>query len=132
MNRKILTIILAIAIIAGFFLPLSNAGSTSAFDAVQAAYPVSGVEAILMKYLWILVPVSGLLLLIGALNNEQYAPARVLWAVLPLLALAYIIVRPVIEGMDIGAMVKSFGIGFWVMLGGALILAIYHPGKAKA
>ncbi len=130
MNRKIITIILAIAIIAGFFLPLSSAGSGSAFDSVQAAYPVSGVEAILMKYLWILVPVSGLILLVCALNNEQYVPARFLWAILPFLALAYIIVRPVTEGMDIGDMVKTFGIGLWVMLGGALLLAVYHPKKA--
>ncbi len=130
MNRKMLTIILAVVIIAGFFLPLSNAGGGSAFDAVQAPYPVSGVEAILMKYLWILVPVSGLLLLIGALNKEQYAPARILWAVLPLLALAYIIVRPITEGFKIGDMVKGFGVGLWVMLAGSLILAIYHPKKA--
>lgn len=135
MNRKIFTIVLAIVIIAGFFLPISNHGSGSAFDAIQQSYPVSGLEPMLMKYLWILVPVSGLILLVCALNNEHYVPARFLWAVLPLLALAYLIGRPATEGVDIMDMVKTFGIGFWAMVGGALILAIYHPGgpkKAKA
>lgn len=129
MNRKMLTIILAVILIASFFLPLTSAGSGSAFDVVKGPSYGSDIEIMLMKYLWILIPVSGLILLIGALNNEQYAFGRAIWTLLPLLVVLYIIVRPIINGAKIGDMVKGFGIGFWVMLGASLILAIYHPKK---
>lgn len=132
MSKKILSLILGAALIAGFFLPLGANGKTSAFDFIQSQLAVSGIEPILLKYGWILIPVSGLLLIIGALNNGHYVPARVIWAVLPLLVLVYFIVRPLTEGarFDIGDMVKAFGIGYWLMLGAALILAVYHPKKA--
>jgi hypothetical protein len=130
MNRKMLTLILAVVIIAGFFLPFTNAGSTSAFDLVQGPSFGSDAESMIQKYGWLLIPVSGLALIIGALNKEQYAPARVLWALLPLLFIAYMIVRPITQGADVSNIVKAFGIGSWVMIGGALILAIYHPKRA--
>ncbi|MDZ4793888.1 MAG: hypothetical protein SGI83_06375 [Bacteroidota bacterium] len=130
MSKKVLSLILGAALIAGFFLPLGANGKNSAFDFIQSSFAVSGIEPILLKYGWILIPVSGLLLIIGALNNGHYVPARVIWAVLPLLVLAYFIVRPVTEGFDIGSMVKAFGIGYWLMIGAALILAVYHPKKA--
>jgi len=127
MNRKIVTIVLAIVLIAGFFLPLSGSSSSSAFDIVKGPSYGSGVEALLMKYLWALVPISGLMLLVGALNNGNYFLGRGLWTWLPLLALLYFIVKPAIDGAKIGNLVKDFGIGYWVMLGGSLILALYNP-----
>lgn len=128
MNRKLFTIILAVVLIASFFLPIGTSGSTSAFDAVQAPSYGTGIENLLMKYLWLLVPVSGLMLLIGALNNGNYFLGRGLWGFLPLLAVAYLLVRPIIDGgADIGDMIKGFGVGMWMMLVGSLVLAIYHP-----
>lgn len=128
MNRRLLTIILAVALIASFFLPISSAGSGSAFNVVKGPSYGSGIESMLMKYLWILIPLSGVMLLIGALNNGHYLLGRGLWAVLPLLALLYLLGRPMIETkMDIGAMVKGFGIGLWVAVVASLISAIYHP-----
>lgn len=129
MNRKILTLLLSVALIASFFLPLSSVGSSSAFDIVQLPTYGSGIEVMLNKYLWLLIPVAGLILLIGALNNGNYAGGRGLWAVLPLLVVLYMIVKPVIDGVKIETLPKSFGIGFWVMIAASLVLAVYHPKK---
>lgn len=133
MNRKILTIILSIVIIAGFFLPFGQSfESGSAFDIVQGPSSGSDIEVMIMKYGWLLIPVSGLALLIGALNKEQYAPARIFWALLPLLFLLYWVIRPVTDGGQIEDLLKIVGIGFYVMLAGALVLAIYHPKGSRA
>ena len=129
MNRKMLTIILAVVLIASFFLPLFSAGSESAFDLVQAKSYGSEMEILLRKYLWLLIPISGLILLIGALNNGQYAGGRALWAILPLLVVIYMIVKPLMDGVKVDSMVKEFGVGFWLMIVGAIVLAVYHPKK---
>ena len=128
MNRKLFTIILAVVLIASFFLPVWSISSTSAFDAVQATSYGSGIENMLMKYLWIIFPLSGIMLLIGALNNGNYFLGRGLWAFLPLLAILYLLIRPMLDvKVDIMDMIKGFGVGMWMMLVGSLVLAIYHP-----
>ncbi len=128
MNRKLFTIILAVVLIASFFLPVWSISSTSAFDAVQSPSYGTGIENMLMKYLWILIPLSGVMLLIGALNNGNYFLGRGLWAILPLLAVLYLLIRPMLDGnVDIMDMIKGFGVGMWMMLVGSLVLAIYHP-----
>jgi hypothetical protein len=131
MNRKILTLILAVALIASFFLPLSS-GSTaySAFDIVKASSPGGGgIEIMLMKYIWIIFPLSGLMLLVGAVNNENYFLGRGVWAWLPLLAVIYIIVRPVTNGVNIMDMVKGFGVGMWVAVAASIAAAFIWPKK---
>lgn len=132
MNRKILTIVLAVLLIASFFLQIGTANSTTPFDIVKGPSYGSELEALLMKYLWILIPLSGVILLIGALNNGNYFLGRGLWAFLPLLALLYLIIRPltVIEArFDIGGLIKGLGIGTWITLVSSLVLAFYWPKK---
>lgn len=132
MNRKILTIILAVMLIASFFLPLGNHASTSPFDIIQGPSYGSEIEAMLLKYGWLLIPLSGVLLLIGALNNENYFLGRGIWAFLPLLALLYLMIRPItlIGGrFDIGGLIKGLGIGTWIALVASLVLAIYWPKR---
>ncbi len=134
MNRKILTIILAVLLIASFFLPMGAGGSTSAFDLVQGPSFGKGFEALFMKYGWILVPLSGLMLLIGALNNENYFLGRGIWAFLPLLALLMLLIGiPLIQGAAIGdilkVVTKMYGIGVWVALAASLVLAVYWPKR---
>ena len=60
MNRKLFTAILAVLLIASFFLPLSAASSGSAFDIVKGPSYGSSIELILLKYVWLLIPVSAL------------------------------------------------------------------------
>lgn len=132
MNRKILTIVLAVMLIASFFLPLGNHTSTSPFDIVQGPSYGSEIEALLMKYGWLLIPLSGVMLLIGALNNGNYFLGRGLWCFLPLLALLYLIIRPItlLGGrFDIGGLVKGLGVGTWVALVASLVLVFYWPKR---
>lgn len=128
MNKKILTIILGAALVGAFFLPYASfAGmDASGYDIVSS--PSDNWQ----KYLYLIIPVTGLLLLIGALNNGNYILGRGLLCVLPLLAILYIfIVNPIIEGGAIGdvfeAIVKGAGIGLWITIASALVLAVYHP-----
>ena len=77
MDRKMLTIILAVLLIAGFFLPYfsyAGRGGSSGLDFITAK------GGNWQKYLFLLFPLSGLLLLIGALNNENYMLSRGLLA----------------------------------------------------
>ena len=132
MNRKIFTIVLAVLLIASFFLPIGTYTSTSPLDIVTGPSAGTEFEGLLLKYGWILIPLSGLMLLIGALNNETYFLGRGLWAFLPLIALVYLIVRPLmlIGGrFDIGGLVKGLGVGTWIALVASLVLAIYWPKR---
>lgn len=134
MNRKILTIILAVLLIASFFLPMGAGGSTSAFDLVQAPSFGNSIEAILMKYLWLVMPLSGIMLLIGALNRETYFLGRGIWAMLPILALLMLLIGiPMMQGAAIGdvfkLITKMYGIGVWVALAASLVLAVYWPRR---
>lgn len=130
MNRKIFTIIVAVALIASFFLPLASGGSASALDVVKGpSMPGGGIEVMLMKYIWIIFPLSGLMLLVGALNNENYFLGRGLWAWLPFMAIVYIIARPVIDGAKIMDMVKAFGVGFWVAVASSIAAAFVWPKR---
>ena len=128
MNKKNWTIIMAVVLIESFFLPLMSGGiKASAFDIVKSPGSPSGFEMILLKYIWIIFPLSGLMLLIGAINRGNYPGGRGLWAVLPLLAVLYLIIRPVIGGENFGSYIKTFGIGMWMMIAGSLLLAFYNP-----
>jgi hypothetical protein len=128
MDRRMFTIIMAIILIGCFFLPyVSYMGmSVSGFDMVKA--PGGSWE----KYIPVLIPLSGLMLLIGAVNNGNYPLGRPLWAWLPLLTLLFwILVKPMIDGMKIGDVFKTvgegYGIGLWITIGAALALAFYNP-----
>lgn len=121
MDRKTFSIVMAIALIVGFFLPLFKVGG-SAFDIVKAGGDWQ-------NYLWAILPICGLLLLLGELNN-RYATNRGLVTWLPLLTiLVLLIILPLInkDKMDFGAMIKAFGIGMWVLLVSSILLAFYNP-----
>ena len=121
MDRKTFSIVMAIALIVGFFLPLLKIGG-SAFDVVK-----SGGEW--YNYLWVIIPICGALLLLGELNNK-YVASRGLLTWLPLLTiLVCLVIVPLINKvkLDFGALVKAFGIGMWVMLVASILLAFYNP-----
>lgn len=130
MNRNIVTIILALMLIAGFFLPLSSSGG-SAFDIVKGASGSSG-ESQILKYLWLVMPISGAILLIGAMNNNNYIGGRSLWSILPFLVILYvIIINPLIKGADAGSIFsnigRGYGTGMWLFIIGSVVLAFYRP-----
>jgi hypothetical protein len=138
MDRKPYTIIFALILIGSFFLPclkFGTLGSASGFDIVTATGGKGGDwQVMLLKYIWILIPLSGILLLIGALNNENYFLGRGLWTWLPLLTVIFIIVKFYLDAknngsgsVSLGDLVKIFGVGYWIAFGASLILAFYNP-----
>jgi hypothetical protein len=125
MNRKNLTIILAVALIASFFLPIFKGTSASAFDAVKAS--AGGWQ----KYIFLIFPICGLLLLVGAMNRGNYPGGRGLLAWLPFLAVLWIIIiSPLIDGVQFKYIFRQFevfGIGMWVAVVSSIVLAFYNP-----
>jgi hypothetical protein len=121
MDRKTFSIVMAVALIVGFFLPLLKIGG-SAFDVVKAGGTWE-------NYLWVIIPICGALLLLGELNNK-YVTSRGLLTWLPLLTiLVCLIIVPLINkaSLDFGKLIKVFGVGMWVMLVASILLAFYNP-----
>lgn len=131
MDRKMFSIIMGALLLIGFFLAyFSFLGiGISGYDMVFSK------EGNWQKYILLLIPLSGLLLLIGELGGT-YLLSRGLLCWLPLLALLFtIIINPLIEGAAVGDVFKNigkgYGIGLWLSLLASLLLAFYHP-KPKA
>lgn len=129
MDKKTFTIIMAVILIGCFFLPYVSfmGASVSGFDIIKA--PGGGWT----KYIALLIPISGVLLLIGALNNGNYPGGRNLLCWLPLLTVIYVlIIEPVlINKMAFGDLFKITGLGLWITTAAAVVLAFYNP-KDKA
>jgi len=128
MNTKSLSMILGAILVGAFFLAwFSYMGmGASGLDMVTA----KGGDW--QRYLILLIPLSGLLLFLGAMNNGNYILGRGLLTWLPLLTLIYIlIVSPVIKGVAFGdvfkALGKGYGIGLCITLGTSIVLAFYNP-----
>lgn len=127
MNRKTLTIALGVALIVAFFLPIISFGGrgASGLDIVQAG---GGWES----YLWLIFPICGALLLVGALNNGNYPGGRSLLSWLPFLTVLFILfIYPLIKGVDFGSLFKNltkgWGAGLWLTVISSLLLAFYNP-----
>ncbi len=132
MDKKMLTIILAVVLIGCFFLPYWSGMGMN----VSGLDSVTGKGGNWQKYIFLLIPLSGAMLLIGALNNGNYPGGRMIWTWLPLLTVLYVlIVKPLIDGAAIGDIFKmigkGYGIGWWITIAASLVLALYNP-KGKA
>lgn len=126
MDRKTFTIILAVVLIGCFFLPYYSGfiGKISGVDMVKG-------QGDWQKYIWLLIPLSGALLLIGAINGN-YVLGRGLLSWLPLLTLLYfLIIYPLIKKVPIGDIFKElgkgYGTGLWITIVASVILAFYNP-----
>ena len=134
MDRKTLTVIFSVILLVGFFLPFFKFDSSSGFDIVFKSAGGGGNNE-WEKYLWLLIPVPSLLLLIGALNNEQYVFGRGFLGILPLLFLIYVAVRRYLNAKQPGGSVviedfiKIFAMGYWICLGASLFLALVYPRR---
>ncbi|MBS1759536.1 MAG: hypothetical protein JST23_05360 [Bacteroidetes bacterium] len=83
-------------------------------------------------YVLFLIPLSGLMLLIGGLNNGNYPLGRSLWTILPLLGILFMIIgEPIIQGQGISdvfsALGKGYGIGLWLSIIAAIAALAYTP-----
>jgi hypothetical protein len=125
MDKKMLTIILAVVLIGCFFLDWG--GGSSGFDGIKAE------AGNWQKYIPLIIPLSGIMLLIGAMSGN-YIGGRGLWTWLPLLTVLYLIIfKDLIDGKAIGeifkAIGKNYGIGKWITIAASLVLAFYNPKK---
>ena len=131
MDRKTLTIVLAVALLGSFFLPFYSFGGRGGVSGLDLITAKGGDW---QKYLILLIPITGLLLLLGELNNN-YILSRGLLSWLPLLTLIFIIfISPLIKGADIGSIFKyigkGYGVGLWVTIVASLVLVFYNsPAK---
>ncbi len=140
MDRKTITIVLALALISCFFLPYLKYGTVSAngFNLLTSK-ATSGADKglLLMKYIWILIPVAAIMLIVGALNNGNYFLRRSIWALLPLLTVLLVMAqlfrdtKSIKSGITISDLSENFGIGYWITAGISLVLAFYWPAKKK-
>jgi hypothetical protein len=133
MDRKVLSILLGLAFLVSFFLPYLDLGSATAsgLDIVKNA---GESRDPVMTYIWLIFPLAGLMLLIGALNNGNYPGGRGLWLWLPFLALIFILfIYPVMNGMAFGETFKTFGrgfgIGLWIALAASVIGLVANPRR---
>lgn len=141
MDRKSLTTILALVLIGSFFMPYLKDGpvSASGFEILITPKDIAAKDfALLMiKYIWLLLPLSGIILLIGALNKGKYFIARWPWAFLPLVVLLFVVAKIYLDAKRVGPpatiseIAGELGFGFWVALAASVILAVYHP-RSKA
>ncbi len=128
MNRKTFTIVCGAILLISFFLAyFSTFGfGVSGYDMV---FGKSGGDW--KKYIVLLIPISGALLLVGELLGT-YILDRGLLGWLPFLAVIFMIfIGPLIDGASIGnifkAIGKGYGIGLWLTIITSLALAFYKP-----
>ncbi len=135
MDRKTLSIILGIVLIVSFFLPYLNLAGlfkVSAFDIIKGGGGItegaSGNDSP-DKYIMLLTPIAGILLILGALNKDILA--RPVLGILALVGILYPIIRGLIDGggEGIGYIFRFLGIGFWLALVAGIVVLVYNPAK---
>lgn len=133
MDKRTLSIVLGLALLVSFFLPYMDFGgrTASGLDIIKNA---GESKDALLTYIWLIFPICGLMLLIGAINNGNYPGGRAIWCWLPLLALLFILfIYPLIKGSDFGNLFKTFGqgfgIGLWITVAASVLLAFVSPRK---
>lgn len=129
MDKRTLSIILGLALLVSFFLEYLN--NMSGIDLVRH---IDSTDDKLLSLVWLVFPISGIMLLLGAFNRGRYPGGRVLWYWLPLLTLVFIIIAyPALHGQPLGDVFsrfgKGFGIGLWIALFASLIGVFASPRR---
>lgn len=149
MDKKTLTIVLAVVLIICFFLEILKVAffGISGYDFV---FGLISKEMPAWRFVLLVGPLCGILLLVGAMNNGNYPGGRALLSWLPLLGIVAFTVLFYLEAagtlggdmgddydgrksrsVPIGDFIKILGYGYWISLVASLTLAFYNP-KPKA
>lgn len=132
MDKKVFTVILSLALIVSFFLPLFGSGSTgiSAYKIVFGITSSVGSASSAVRFLWLLLPIVGLIILIGALGTwpSSYS-GSVSW--IPIAVIVFFIVRTFfVVKITPGEYLRSLGIGYWIALVASVLLAFGRPSRS--
>ena len=128
MNKKMYSIVLGAILLIGFFLPYF-----SLFGFNMSGLKMATAEGgDWQQYLLFLIPLSGLMLLVGGLNNGNYPLGRGLWTALPLLTILFMVIgSPLIKGREFGeifeSLGKGYGIGLWLTIAASIAALVYNP-----
>jgi hypothetical protein len=127
MNKRTLTIVLALILLACFFLPYFTVDTEkfSAFDIVFGKGDMAGADGA-ERFLWLLIPFGAILLLFG---GDRVLGGLTYW--MPLIGLLYIILRIFIQATSHSSAGEAArlifdiaGYGFWISLVAAVVLPI--------
>jgi hypothetical protein len=133
MDKKIITLILSVAILSSFFMPLFEWHS----------FEMNGLNYILSthispyKYFLLLIPLSATFLFYGTLNEENYLFSRKLLSWMPLLTLLFIFIMRYITGdsensfRDNSNFFSGVYLGFWLTLSFSVLL-VFTKREMKA
>lgn len=131
MRKKNLTLILAVILIICFFLPYFSYASfqASGYDIVFGkGGGMSGATSSSERYIWLVLPVSALLLVVDALLDLSIRD-NLFFMLFPLIGLLYIAFRiwswgAVASGTSpsMGEMMDVMGYGFWISVVAAVVL----------
>jgi len=140
-SNKSVIIILAAILIAAFFMPwLKFFVSLNAWDMIfgEAGRFINPG----FKYVTLLIPITGILIVYGAaFNEENYPVSKGLLFRVPILTLIVLIASFLyklndsglpVRGSDLGDIIQIFGIGFWLTLIAAAILPFMQSQPAAA
>jgi len=128
MNRKIIMLVLSLALCGSFFMPLFEWHS----------FEMSGLNYILsthippFKYFLLLIPFSAVVLFFGALNDEKYLFNRNVMSTVPLLVSIFILTMRYFN-REPGSSDNFFSeveLGFWLVLGFSFLL-MFVKGKKR-
>lgn len=136
-NNKTLVVTLASVLIAAFFMPwITYIAGLSAWNLIFGQ--ASALINTDIKYLAILIPLSGVLIIHGAVfNNEIYSIPKKLLFQIPNITLAIIIIGIAfkveengnrVEKLDFERIFKLLGIGFWLTVIASTILPNVKSG----
>lgn len=132
MNKKTFLIIMSIALVGGFFLPYfkESASSLSGFDIVFKSGPLT--KGPFVRFVFLLLPLSGLLLLIDAEEKGSHKKNILDW--LPILTIAFIVLKYFFADKQqfsvnnvISYSLKGTSFGWWITFAAALLLVIVQP-----
>lgn len=127
-NRRPISLILSAGLIICFFLPYYGnvwLGATG-YSMVFNHKTVTGSWE---RYIWLLIPVSAILLIIGTVNKETYIINRRFLSLLPLLTLIFICIWLRTGSRSYEILIRWLGYGFWISLAASLLLAFYNSKK---
>jgi hypothetical protein len=140
MNKKTISLILGGLLILAFFLPYINVAGLfkiSGFDIVAGGKDMSGEKGSLERFVLLLAPLAGVLLILGGINGDKSILPRPVLGILALAGTLYPIIRGLMEskGEGMSQILSFLGIGFWISLIASIaIFAIpaLAPDKPKS